>query len=153
MLSRKLIHLLKENNVHYGLSKHPTAFTALTTAEAAHIPGKMMAKTVILRIEGELRMFVMPAGENVDLEALRDIFGTDDVRLAREDEFAWMFEDCEPGAEPPFGNLYGMPVYVSEKLTEDDEIAFNAGDHVRMMKMKYTDYSKLVHPCVMRWEL
>lgn len=153
MLSRKLVHLLKQRHVHYGLSKHPASYTALMTAEAAHVPGKMMAKTVILRIEGELRMFVMPAGETVDMEALRDIFGTEDVRLAHEDEFAWRFEDCEPGAEPPFGNLYDMPVYVSEKLTEDDEIVFNAGDHVRMMKMKYADYASLVHPCVMNWNL
>jgi Ala-tRNA(Pro) deacylase len=153
MLSRKLVHLLKESHVHYGILKHPRSFTALKTAEAAHVPGKMMAKTVILRIEGELRMFVMPAGEIVDMEALRDIFDTDDVRLAREDEFEGLFEDCEAGSMPPFGNLYGMPVYVSERLAADEEIAFNAGDHVRMLKMRFSDYSHLVHPCIMNWNI
>lgn len=151
MLSRKLLHLFKEKHIHYGTWKHPRTYTAQTTAEVAHVSGKMLAKTVIIRVEGELRMFVMPAGEFVDLDTLRDIFGTDDVRLAREDEFAGMFDDCEPGGEPPFGNLYGMPVYVSPRLAVDEEIAFNAGDHSRMVKMSFADYDRLVHPCIMNW--
>lgn len=151
MLSRKLIQLLKERHIRYSIRKHPRAYTALTIAESAHVPGGMVAKTVILRVEGELRMFVMPAGEIMDMDSLRDIFGTDDIRLAREDEFEAVFDDCELGGEPPFGNLYGMPVYISPRLALDDEIAFNAGDHARMMKMSFIDYDRLVHPCVMNW--
>ncbi|MGL4370899.1 MAG: aminoacyl-tRNA deacylase [Spirochaetota bacterium] len=151
MLSRKLIHLLKEKHIHYGIRKHPRAYTAQTTAESAHISGRMVAKTVILRVEGDLRMFVMPAGEVIDMDALRDIFGTDDIRLAREDEYEGVFDDCELGGEPPFGNLYGMPVYVSPRLAVDEEIAFNAGDHARMLKMRFADYDNLVHPCILNW--
>ena len=151
MLSRKLLHLLKEKHIHYAIRRHPRTFSALMTAEAAHVPGAMLAKSVILRVEGELRMFVMPAGEQLDFDALRDIFGTDDIRLAREDEFESVFDDCELGGEPPFGNIYGMPVYVSPRLTVDEEIMFNAGDHSRMLKMKYRDYDRLVHPCLMNW--
>ena len=153
MYSKKLIHYLKQNHVPFRIKKHPRAFSALTTAEAAHISGKHLAKTVILRVEGELRMFVMSAGELIDMEAMRDIFGTDDIRLAHEEEFEGVFSDCEPGGMPPFGNLYGLPVYVSPRLAGDSEIVFNAGDHSRLVGMNFLDYDRLVHPCIINWNM
>lgn len=151
MLSKKLISYLRDSDVRFDIIKHHPSYTALTTAESAHVSGKMMAKTVMLVVDGEMQMFVLPASQLIDMEALREIFGTYDIRLATENEFVGKFTDCEVGGMPPFGNLYGMPVYVSARLTKDEEIAFNAGDHSKLVMMSYRDYDKLVHPHVINY--
>src|SRR5438045_9524140 len=107
-----------------------------------------MAKTVIVRLDGKTAMAVLPAHRKIVLQDLRDVTGADQVRFATEDEFKSLFPDCEIGAMPPFGNLYGMEVYVAPSLTEDKEIAFNAGSHTELLRMPYEDFARLVKPQV-----
>jgi Ala-tRNA(Pro) deacylase len=144
----KLERLLDANHVPYRKIRHTRAYTAQETAAAAHIPGRELAKTVIIEIDGKLAMVVQSASSRVPLGRVRSVAGARDVRLVSEIEFRDRFPDCEPGAMPPFGNLYGMEVFVIEDLTEDDEIAFNAGTHTDLIRLKYRDFASLVHPTV-----
>jgi Ala-tRNA(Pro) deacylase len=149
------IHRLKEyldtSKVPYEVLTHPKAYTSQGVAAALHVRGREFAKCVIVKTDaGKLAMMVIPGPRHVDLDAAREVLGARDVELAREEEFAAKFPECELGAEPPFGNLYDMPVYVDESLRKDPEIVFNAGTHVETIRMKYADYEKLVHPVVAR---
>jgi len=146
----KLIDYLDSKNVKYKVIKHSKAYTAQEIAHSAHISGKEVAKTVILRINGVLTMAVLPASYYVDLGKLKDAIGADEVVLAHEREFKDKFPDCEVGAMPPFGNLYDIDVYVAEKLAEDEYISFNACSHTELIKMAYYDYSDLVQPKVLK---
>jgi len=145
---RKLKEFLDRERVKYISIVHSTAYTAQEVAASAHITGKELAKTVIVELDGEMAMAVLPANRKIVLQDLREVTGCDEVKFASEDEFKKMFPDCETGAMPPFGNLYGMDVYVAESLTRNDEIAFNAGSHTEVIKMKYEDFDRLVHPRV-----
>lgn len=147
----KLKQFLDENRVKYVTLTHSTAYTAQEVAESAHIPGRAMAKVVIMDLDGELAMAVLPADRKVVAQDLCDITGTDHVRFASENRFKSRFPDCEIGAMPPFGNLYGMEVFAAESLGENEEIAFNAGSHQEIIKLKYADFERLVQPMVMRF--
>ncbi len=147
----KLKAFLDENNIKYVTIRHSSAYTAQEIAAKAHISGKEVAKTVIIKIEGKMAMAVLPASYHVDFKILQEIFGTPRVSLASEAEFKYMFPDCEVGAMPPFGNLYDMEVYVAESLTDDDEICFNAGNHTELIKMSYKDFVWLVEPKVLKF--
>ena len=146
MPETRLKEFLDKEHVKYVSIGHSPAFTAQEIAEAAHIPGKKLAKCVIVKIDGKLAMVVLPASEHVRLTNLRKTLGAQNVELADEDEFRQAFPDCETGAMPPFGNLYGMNVFVSQALREDEEIAFNAGSHSELIRLNYADYERLVHP-------
>ena len=146
MPDTRLRNFLDKEHVKYVSIGHSPAFTAQEIAATAHIPGKELAKTVIVKVDGELAMVVLPAAELVRLEQLRKTLGAQHVELADEDEFKKAFPDCETGAMPPFGNLYGMNVFVSQALREDDEIAFSAGSHSELIRLPYADYERLVHP-------
>lgn len=148
MLAKTLKEYLDERKVRYVTITHSPAFTAQQVAQSAHIPGDMMAKTVMIIINGALAMAVLPAARRVNLDELRAITGCDDVRLAHEDEFKDFFPDCEPGAMPPFGNLYDMSVYLSPELAVEPEIVFNAGNHTELVRMGWRDYYHLVKPRV-----
>ncbi len=150
MPSTALKKLLDEEDVKYVTIRHSPAFTAQEIAASAHVPGQELAKTVIVRLDGELAMVVLPATDQVDLERLQEVSGSDRVELASEDDFEERFPDCETGAMPPFGNLYDMDVYVAEHLAEDDEIAFNAGTHTELIRMSFDDFRTLVAPTVAR---
>ncbi|EAT60129.1 aminoacyl-tRNA deacylase [Chlorobium ferrooxidans] len=150
---RKLREFLDSHAVRYFVLSHSPAYTAQEIAAAAHVPGKELAKTVIVSINGTMAMVVLPASRQLDFERLREVTGTRDVELAGEREFAGLFPECEIGAMPPFGNLYGMDVYVAEELEEDEEIAFNAGSHNELLRLSYEDYRRLVHPEVARLAL
>ena len=112
-----------------------------------------MAKTVIVRINNKEAMAVLPASYKIDFEALMEVTGSDKVSLAGEEEFKYMFPDCEIGAMPPFGNLYDLEVYVAQTLAEDEEIAFNAGTHSELIRMSYKDFEALVKPKVLKFSL
>ncbi len=142
----RLKDFLDRENVKYVTIGHSPAFTAQEIAERAHIPGKELAKTVMVKIDGKLAMIVVPASEHLRLAHLKEALGADGVELAGEYEFKERFPDCETGAMPPFGNLYDMPVFVSATLREDDEIAFNAGSHSELIRMAYADFERLVKP-------
>jgi Ala-tRNA(Pro) deacylase len=145
----KVKDFLDANAVKYVIISHSKAYTAQGIAAVSHISGKEVAKTVIVKLDGALAMAVLPASYQVDLTALKHAAGVQEAVLAGEREFKQHFPDCETGAMPPFGNLYGIPVYVDESLTEDKEIAFNAGSHYELIKMAYLDFERLVGPEVM----
>jgi Ala-tRNA(Pro) deacylase len=149
MPMRKLAKFLDENKVRYVRISHSPAYTAQEIAASAHIPGREVAKTVMVKIDGEMQMVVLPASYQIDMEQLKRAVGAHEVELANEDEFRGLFPECELGAMPPFGNLFGMRVFVTEELTEDDEIAFNAGSHTELLRMNYKDFSRLVEPKVL----
>ena len=145
---RKLRDFLDGEKVAYEVLSHRQAFTAQEVAAAQHIPGRELAKVVILRSGGTFLMAVLPAPYLVDLERARAQTGKPDLVLATEQEFQNLFPQCEPGAMPPFGNLYDLPVYVDEVLTRDEDMVFNAGNHTQTVKMKYLDFARLVQPKV-----
>jgi Ala-tRNA(Pro) deacylase len=142
---------LDSHLVKYVVIQHSRAYTMQEVASATHISGKELAKTVIVEIDGRLAMAVLPASQNVELEQLRDSLGAQRVTLAREDVFRDRFPECEPGAMPPFGNLYEMDVYVADTLAEDEEIGFNAGSHTELVRMSYRDFDRLVQPRILRF--
>ena len=146
MPRKKLKEFLDSNKVKYISIQHSSAYTAQEIAAIAHIPGKDVAKTVIIKIDGKMAMAVLPASYKVSFDHLKDALGMKEVRLAYEQEFMDKFPDCEVGAMPPFGNIYGMDVFVADSLTEDEEIAFNACSHTELIKMKFADFEKLVKP-------
>src|SRR5271157_1257551 len=147
----KLRAFLDENHIRYLVISHSKAYTAQGIAAVAHISGKELAKTVILKLDGALAMAVLPASYQVDLAAIRNAAGVKTAELASELEFKQYFPDCETGAMPPFGNLYGIPVYVEETLTLDKEIAFNAGSHYELIRLAYDDFNRLVKPVVLNF--
>jgi len=146
MPSQKLKEFLDENKVKYISVQHSSAYTAQEIAAIAHIPGKDLAKTVMIKIDGKMAMAVLPASYKVSFDHLKEALDVNEVRLAYEQEFMDKFPDCEVGAMPPFGNIYGMDVYVAESLAEDEEIAFNACSHTELIKMKFSDFERLVKP-------
>lgn len=148
---KKLKEYLDKNNIKYITMRHSSAYTAQEIAAKAHVSGKEMAKTVMIKIDGKMAMAVLPASYQIDFDSLREIFGTKNLKLAAETEFRDRFPDCEVGAMPPFGNLYDMEVYVAESLAEDKEIAFNAGSHTELIKLSYEDFERLVKPRVFKF--
>ncbi|HYT71812.1 MAG TPA: YbaK/EbsC family protein [Gemmatimonadales bacterium] len=142
---------LTGHEITYLTISHSPAYTAQEVAASAHIPGNELAKTVVVKIDGKPAMVVLPASYRVDFDLLRDVTGAQQVTLALESEFEDLFPGCEPGAMPPFGNLYGMDVYVADSLAEDEEIAFNAGSYTELMKLDYLDFERLVKPKVLHF--
>lgn len=146
----KLQEYLDQHRVKYVSIKHSPAFTAQEIAGSAHIPGKEVAKTVVVKVDGAMTMVVLPAPERIRLNHLKAETGADHVEIASEEEFKGRFPDCEVGAMPPFGNLYEMETWVKETLAEDEEIAFNAGTHTELIRMGYADFERLVRPKILR---
>ena len=146
MPDKKLKEFLDSHDIKYVSISHSPAYSAQTIAESAHIPGKELAKTVIVKIYDKFAMVILPASHRVHLGHLKAAVSASHVELATETELENLFPDCERGAMPPFGNLYDMDVYVAEQLTEDDEIAFSAGSHTELIRMSYKDFENLVTP-------
>lgn len=144
----KLREYLESHEVQYTVIEHSPVYTAQEIAASAHIPGKQLAKTVMVKIDGEMAMAVMPAPYRVNFERFKEQTGANQVELASEQEFKDKFPDCEPGAMPPFGNLYGMEVYAAKNLAEEMEIAFCAGAHGELIRIAYKDFESLAKPKV-----
>lgn len=142
---QKLKEFLDTNGVRYTTISHSIAFTAQGIAARTHIHGKELAKTVIVKTGDKMLMAVLPASYRIDLNLLSKVVAFP-VELALENEFQSKFPNCELGAMPPFGNLYGMDVFVDESLAEDDEIAFNAGTHRELVRLAYKDFERLAKP-------
>ena len=153
MLAKGLKEFLDKEHVRYSTLTHAPAFTAEEIAASAHIPGKNLAKTVMVKLDGKLAMAVLPAPEKVDIDRLREATGARKVVLAAEEDFRGRFPGYEIGAMPPFGNLYGMDVFVAETLAEDTEIAFNAGTHTDLVLMSYADFARLAQPKVVSFSV
>lgn len=148
MPARKLKEFLDSEGVKYVAITHSPAFTAPEIAASAHIPGKQLAKTVMVKLDGKMAMAVLPANSGVDFGALAALAGARQAELAGERDFADLFPECEVGAMPPFGNLYGLRVFAEQALAEDEQIAFNAGSHKELIKLAYADFERLVQPKV-----
>jgi Ala-tRNA(Pro) deacylase len=148
MPATKLKEFLNNRGVKYVSIQHSPAYTSQEIAASAHVSGRDFAKTIIVKIEGAMAMVVLPANRKLVVSELREILETDQVKLATEEEFKGAFPDCELGAMPPFGNLYGMAVHVASSLAEQPEIAFNAGTHIDVIKLAYDDFERLVNPKV-----
>jgi Ala-tRNA(Pro) deacylase len=151
MVGESLKQYLDGNRVKYVTIKHSPAFTAMEVAAAAHVPGKELAKTVIVKLDGRMAMAVLPASHRIVFDMLTQATGTRRAELTDEREFAALFPECEPGAMPPFGNLYGMDVLVADTLAEDEEIAFNACSHSELVRMPYKEFARLAQPKVLKF--
>ena len=146
MPGQRLREYLDQHQVKYLCLEHPTAYTAQEVAQSAHVEGKTLSKTVIINVDGRLAMAVVHAPDRLDLQQLRSAIGAKEVRLATEDEFRDAFADCELGAMPPFGNLYGMEVFLEQDVPTDGDIVFSAGSHSEVMAVSYKDFADLVQP-------
>ncbi len=140
-------HLDREH-VHYDVLPHSQTFGAATVARTLDVSEQEMAKVVIVKVKEQFVTMVLPAAEKVDVPRLRKLFGTHRVRLATEEEITQLFPDCELGAMPPLGTLYGLPVYVDRSLTGDEDIVFEGGTHSEAIRMRYWDFAALVFPVV-----
>lgn len=144
----KLREYLDRHQVRYEVLSHAQAFTAQEVAQAQHVHGREVAKVVIVRSGSDFIMTVLPATRRLDLERAAVVLGKPLLQLASEEQFSGLFSGCEPGAMPPFGNLYGLPVWVDRALTADESIVFNAGTHTQTVRMRYADFAQLVQPKV-----
>jgi Ala-tRNA(Pro) deacylase len=146
-LSERLRKLLERNNIQYEVLPHREAFTSQEVANTSHVAGRLLAKPVIVR-ESEDRwyMAVVPATEHVSLAAVHRVTGRARGRLATEEELRRLFPDCELGAMPPIGALYGIPSYLDEGLRRNEDIYFQAGNHHEIVRMKFADYERLAGP-------
>ena len=148
---RKLKEFLDKNKIKYTTITHSPAFTTQEIAASAHIRGRELAKTVMIKIDGKMAMAVLPASYKVDFDLLKDSIKAGEIDLATESDFKDLFGECDVGAMPPFGNLYGMDVYAAESLAEDEEIAFNSGSHTELIKLAYKDFERLVKPRIVKF--
>ncbi len=147
-IPQSLARLLEDRKIPFKTEAHPEAFTAQQVAQASHVPGRSFAKSVIVNVDGKIWMAVVPATERVDLRRMQACFGAKKVRLASEAEFAPLFSDCDIGAMPIFGSLYDIPVIVSHEITENAEIAFTAGTHRNIVRIRTSDYLAAEQPKV-----
>lgn len=145
---KKLIEYLEQETIHYTRIIHSAAYTAQVIAHRAHISGNVLAKTIVLKDpDQKFLMAVIPANYQVDMEKISTLYGKN-VQLSSEEEFENLFPGCETGGMPPFGNLFGLPVYVSEPLPKNEEISFNAGNHRELLQMSFSDYRRLARPII-----
>jgi len=147
-ISKRLKDYLEKNQVSYQAGYHQEVYTAQEIAAVQRVPGKEMAKVVMVKADGKMVMLVLPASYQVDMKKLKAALQCKKVGMAKEKEFEELFPDCEIGAMPPFGNLYNLDVWVDKVLTEDASIVFQAGSHVETLRIKYSDYVRLVNPKV-----
>jgi Ala-tRNA(Pro) deacylase len=146
MAADKVHALLDERGIEYETHSHPRAVSAQRLAAAEDVSGWEVAKPVLLSVAGQLVMVVVPAAVQVDLGKVSRLLGGNDVRLASEAEFAATFSDCEVGAEPPFGNLYGVPVFLDEKLRAQTTMLCRDGSHTEVIRLKVADYVRVTKP-------
>ena len=144
----KLCELLDANRVPYSPLVHHAAFTPQEVAAAEHVPGREHAKVAIVKAGKRFVMAVLPAPKKIDFHKLAAVLPEKEARLAAEDEFSGLFSECEPGAMPPFGSLFGLSVIVDASLEKDDSIAFQAGTHVESLRMRYADFKRIAKPQV-----
>ena len=145
---KKLKDYLEKNRVQYEVGIHSMVYTAQEIAAATHVPGKEMAKVVMVKADGKMTMLVLPASYRVETKRLKKVLECKKLSIAKEKDFEELFPDCEVGAMPPFGNLYNLEVWVDQVLSQDEFIVFQAGSHVETLKIKYCDYDRLVNPKV-----
>ncbi len=139
---------LRDNGVPFEVMTHSQAYTMSEVAAALHVSGKQVAKVVVVKADGAMAVLVVPSPRRLNFAQVRDLLGAKEVSLAKEEEFSDLFPDCAPGAMPPFGNLYDVPVYADQSLEEREEIIFRVGTHQEVFKIPYTDFDRLAEPVV-----
>ena len=140
-------------NVRYQMTEHPVAYTAQGLAQAEHVSGYQVIKPVLVEVDGQMVLCALPACDRVDLEALRDDLDADYVSLASEETLKEIFRDCEVGAEPPIGALFGLPTIADESLLEQHKVTFQAGNHHEAVTMSMDDYRRLAQPGIGRFAI
>jgi Ala-tRNA(Pro) deacylase len=143
-----LLKYLNDNNIHYQVLSHTQAFTAHQVAQASHVPDKAVAKTLLVKADDQYWMVVLGADQRLSERLLKHSLEAKQIHLAHEEDLEKFFPGCETSAMPPFGKLFGLPVIVEKRLTEDEEIVFNACTHTDSIRMKYEDYERLADPIV-----
>jgi len=139
----RLKDFLNQRGVSFEAIRHDPAFTAQQQAAALHVPGRNFVKVVVVKLDGNPALAVLPAPLRISFKQLAAAAGAKKCQLASEGEFKALFPDCEVGAMPPFGSLYNLPTYADQSLTADSEIVFNAGTHAEAVRMGYADYARL----------
>lgn len=147
----RVLQFLDKSKVKYEVNKHKPVFTAQNLAAVAHEPGKYVAKPVIVRADGKNLMCVLSASHKIDLRSLKEQLKAKTIELVNEKDIGKIFDDCELGAEPPFGNLYDLPTIIDKALENDDHIMFQAGTHEKAIRMSMDDYRRLVAPKVLEF--
>jgi Ala-tRNA(Pro) deacylase len=148
-LNDRLKHFLAQQRIEYDVLPHREVFTAQEVAATSHVTGRQLAKVIVVRADGQGHlMVVLPASCRLDLTALREVAGKRKLSLAPEDEIARLFPDCEVGAMPPFGDLYGLPVYVDACFPREKEFFFQAGNHHEVVRITYEQFERLARPVV-----
>ena len=147
-IPKKIKNYLASNFVSYSRKKHPLAYTSMETAAVEHVPGRQLAKTVIVKADGYLAMAVLPADHVINLRKLKKQIGVQNLSLAAEEEFANLFPSCDLGAMPPFGKLFGMVTYCDKPLAGEMEIEFNAGTHEDTIRMAFSEFERLESPMI-----
>ena len=147
----KLLDILDQSGVKYEITEHRPAFTAQRMAAIAHEQGKFVAKPVVVKADGKFIICVLSANCKIDLKALKDQLGGESVELAAEEDMGRIFSDCQLGAEPPFGNLYGLTTIMDKAMEKDDHIVFQAGAHDKSIRMSMADYRKLAEPKILEF--
>ena len=150
-IPRRIRDYLHSQDVPYEQVHHSQAFTAQETAHSLHISGKRCAKAVVLDGDGKLVMAVIPASNRLNLQELRATLEVNRLEMLPESELAKGFPDCDLGAIPPFGNLYGIDLWVDRTVSDGEEIVICAGTHEDCLRMKYSDFSKLTKPRLARF--
>jgi Ala-tRNA(Pro) deacylase len=143
-----LLRYLQSNKVEFQVMEHDPAFSAHDVAAVAHVPESEMAKAILIKIDEHYWMAVLRSDQRINQQLIRRVFGAKIVHLAHEEELGMLFPDCQIGAMPPFGNLYGLPVVVEESLAGDEEIVFNACTHTKAIRMKFSDFKRLAKPVI-----
>jgi len=151
--NKRIITFLKKNSIPFTLTHHPKAYTAQRVAAAVHIPGDVLVKSIIIKIDGKMALAVLPANDRIVFKEFAHQLHAKKVELATEEEFRKLFPDCETGAMPPFGNLYDMDTYIASDLTTNEDIAYNACNHMDVIKQKFEDYNRLVSPIIVHFEM
>ena len=148
MSTRRVREFLDGSHLKYAMISHSAAYTAQEIAESTHIPGRELAKAVVVDLDGKLALAVVPASSHVDLFKLASCAGASFARVADENDFIDRFEGCQIGAAPPIGLIFGMDTYVDHALAREEWIAFNAGTHTDLIAMKFADYRRAARPKV-----
>lgn len=146
MAVQRLVDYLNQNHTYYSTIKHEAAYTSLSSAKAANISGKEMVKSLLLKVDGSYILAVLPSHEKLDFRKVKEVTGSRTAALAEEEDLEDLFPDCSPGAIPPLGNLYHIPVITDSDVLEISDLYFEPGSHREVMKMHLNDYLKLTHP-------
>lgn len=146
MPNLRIANYLKDHHVPYEIIKHKPVYTAQEIAAEAHIPGDSLLKVVILKMDNKLIMLLESANKKIDMEDFAKRLGATRVELAHEYEFEEIFPECDVGAMPPFGDLFNIDVYIDDAIGNQEEIAFNAGNHSELIRMRFSDFERLVKP-------